>query len=69
MALTRKIELFEINYIEDRVEFIAECNEYDENNQRTQQLSRSPFIFPSTMTLEEIEDAIKFGGEYSRYFE
>jgi len=68
MALTRKIELFEINYVEDRIELIAECNEYDENDNRTQQLSRSPFIFPATMTLEEIEAAIKIG-DYAWYFE
>ena len=69
MALTRKIELFEINYVEDRIELIAECNEYDENDNRTLQLSRSPFIFSATMTLEEITDDIKFGEHYARYFE
>jgi hypothetical protein len=68
MALTRKIELFEINYVENRIELIAECNEYDENDNRTLQLSRSPFIFLATMTLEEIEAAIKIG-DYAWYFE
>ena len=67
MALTRKVELFEINYVEDRIELIAECNEYDENDNRTRQLSRSPFIFPATMTLEEIESTIKLG-DYALYF-
>ena len=67
MALTRKITLEEINYVDDRVELMADLSDYDENGNRTQQLSRSPFIFPATMTLEEIEAAIKLG-DYAWYF-
>lgn len=68
MSLTIKLKLEEINYIEDRVELIADVSEYD-GDIVTQQFSRSFFIFPATMTLTEIEDAIKFGEHYARYFE
>jgi hypothetical protein len=69
MALTIKLKLEEINYVEDRVEILANVSEYDDSDNVTQQFSRSRFIFPATMTLEEITDAIKFGEHYARYFE
>jgi hypothetical protein len=68
MATTIILELVEINYVEDRIELIAECNEYNERGERTQQLSRSPFIFPAIMTEEEIKESIRLGA-YSPYFE
>ena len=68
MALTRIIELCEVTYIDDRIELIAECNEYDENGIITQRFSRSPFIFPATLTLDEIKEEIRLGA-YLIYFE
>jgi hypothetical protein len=68
MTLTTIIELYDINYIEDRIELIAECNEYNEIGERTQQFSRSPFIFVSTMTEDQIKEEIRLGA-YSVYFQ
>jgi hypothetical protein len=64
----RVIELFEKSVFDDNMtSLIAECNMYDENNILIQQLSRSPFIFPNTMSDEEIITAIQTN-EYSIYF-
>jgi hypothetical protein len=68
MTLTTIIELYDINYIEDRIELIAECNEYNEIGERIQQFSRSPFIFISTMTEDQIKEEIRLGA-YSIYFQ
>lgn len=65
---TRIIELFEKQILGDNIEFIAECNEYDETGKRVEQLSRSYFSRPSTMTDEEIINDIRTF-EYSLYFQ
>lgn len=62
----RIIELFEKQVVDGLIYLIAECNEYD-GVVRTQQLSRSPFVFPDTMTDEEIINTIK-ANEYKIYF-
>lgn len=49
------------------ISLIAECNEYDDNGIRKQQLSRSPFIYPNTMTDQDIIDVLKVN-EYKIYF-
>ena len=64
---TRIIELFEKQVVDVNINLIAECNEYDESGVRIQQLSRSPFTFPSTMTDDEIKSSIQIN-EYSIYF-
>jgi len=64
----RVIELFEKSIFDDNMNFvIAECNVYNSDNVRVQQLSRSPFIFPNTMSDEEIINSIQTN-EYSNYF-
>jgi hypothetical protein len=64
----RVIELFEKSVFDDNMtSVIAECNMYDENNILIQQLSRSPFIFPNTMSDAEIITTIQTN-EYSIYF-
>lgn len=66
--MDKRIELFEKGVFDDNMtSLIAECNVYDENGVRTKQLSRSPFIFPNTMTDEEIITSIQ-ANEYSIYF-
>lgn len=63
----KTIELFEKDIKGDgTVWLIAECNVY-ENNVRIAQLSRSPFVFPDTMTDQEIIDYL-ISNEYSRYY-
>lgn len=62
-----KIELFEKNVVDGSIHLIAECNVYDENNNMIRQNSRSPFVFPETMTDQEIIDSIQVN-EYSIYF-
>jgi hypothetical protein len=62
----KTIELFEKDIKGDgTVWLIAECNVY-ENNVRTAQLSRSPFVFVDTMTDQEIIDSLWLN-EYSIY--
>lgn len=66
--MNKVIELFEKSVFDDNMIFvIAECNVYDENNIRINQLSRSPFIFPNTMGDEEIINSIQTN-EYKIYF-
>ncbi len=66
--MNKVIELFEKSAFDDNMtSLIAECNIYDENNVLIKQLSRSPFIFPNTMTDAEIIDSIQTN-EYSIYF-
>lgn len=62
-----KIELFEKNVIDGSIHLIAECNVYNENNELIRQCSRSPFVFPDTMTDAEIIESIQLN-EYSIYF-
>lgn len=50
---------------EENTKLIAECNVY-EGEVLVQQLSRSPFVFPNTMTDEEIIDSLWLN-EYSIY--
>ena len=61
----RTIELFEKEYKEGMVYLIAECNEY-KDGVMTKQLSRSPFIFPDSMTDQEIIDSIA-QNEYKKF--
>jgi len=63
---TRVIELVEKQTVDGNINLIAECNDY-ENGERTQQLSRSPFTFTSTMTDDEIKLSIQ-SNQYSIYF-
>lgn len=64
--MTKTIELFEKDIKGDGTMWlIAECNVY-ENNVRVAQLSRSPFVFPDTMTDQEIIDSLWLN-EYSIY--
>ena len=66
--MNTKIELFEKAVFDDNMtSLIAECNMYDDNNVMIKQLSRSPFIFPNTMSDEEIINSIQTN-EYSIYF-
>ena len=66
--MIKKIELFEKQAIDDNsISVIAECNMYNENLFLVRQFSRSPFIFPNTMTDEEIITSIQ-ENEYSIYF-
>ena len=66
--MNTKIELFEKAVFDDNMtSLIAECNMYDDNNVMIKQLSRSPFIFPNTMSDEEIITSIQTN-EYSIYF-
>jgi hypothetical protein len=65
--MTRMIELFEKTYTDTEVTLIAECNEYDNYSRRTEQLSRSYFTFPISMTDEEIITYLE-NNEYSIYF-
>jgi hypothetical protein len=68
MATTRLIKLFDKTPDgEGHVDLIAECNDYDENQIRVRQLSRSPFTFQDTLTDEEIIEILRTN-EYSRYF-
>jgi hypothetical protein len=62
----RIIELFEKEYREGMVYLIAECNEY-KDGVIIKQLSRSPFVFPDTMTDEEIISSIS-QGDYKKFF-
>jgi len=62
----RVIELFEKQVSDGIVSVIAECNEYLDGV-RVNQLSRSPFTFPDTMTDQEIIDSIA-ANEYKIYF-
>ena len=65
--MEKRIELFEKYAIDDTtISLIAECNVYDNNN-RIEQLSRSPFSFPNTMSDEEIIISIQTN-EYNIYF-
>ena len=66
--MTRMIELSYKTYTDTEVTLIAECNQYDNYARRTQQLSRSYFTFPITMTDEEIITSIQ-NNEYSIYFQ
>lgn len=66
--MNKKIELFEKSVFDDNMtSLVAECNIYDKNNVLIKQLSRSPFIFPNTMSDEEIISSIQ-ANEYSIYF-
>ena len=66
--MNRVIELVEKqNNGNGNVNLIAECNDYDDNGLRVQQLSRSPFIYPESMTDLEIIDSLK-ANEYKQYF-
>lgn len=66
--MIKKIELFEKQvFDENSISLIAECNMYDENEVNINQLSRSPFIFPNTMTDEEIINSLQIN-EYSIYY-
>jgi len=66
--MEKRIELFEKGVFDDNmISVVAECNIYDENDVMIKQLSRSPFIFPNTMTDEEIITSIQ-ANEYSIYF-
>jgi len=64
---TRTIELVEKVISETEVTLIAECNEYDENQNVTNHLSRSEFTFPIEMTDSEIISSLQTN-EYSIYF-
>jgi hypothetical protein len=61
------IELKEKTTIDSQIHVIAECNVYNENNELIRQCSRSPFVFPDTMTDAEIIESIQLN-EYSIYF-
>jgi hypothetical protein len=61
------IELKEKTTIESEIHLIAECNVYNENNEMIRQNSRSPFVFPDTMTDAEIIESLQTN-EYSIYF-
>lgn len=65
--MTKVIELFEKNVVGDELHLIAECNMYDENGKRVNQFSRSPFIYPATMTDEDIKLDLQYG-VYAIYF-
>lgn len=65
--IERRIVLVEKQNLEGVVKLIAECNDYDINNNIIKQLSRSPFEFPDTMTDEEIINNLQVGS-YSIYF-
>lgn len=68
MPKVRIIELFEKQSDGNgNINLIAECNEYNEDGVRVQQLSRSPFTFSDTLTDDEIVNLIK-EGSYSIYF-
>jgi hypothetical protein len=62
----RIIELVEKSIVDGQVYLIAECNDYQGDIQ-VKQLSRSPFVFPDTMTDQEIIDSIQ-QNEYKIYF-
>jgi hypothetical protein len=62
----RIIELFEKTTVDGFIYLIAECNEY-QGEIRIKQFSRSPFVFPDTMTDQEIVDSIQ-QNEYKIYF-
>ena len=64
---TRMIEIADKQIIGSNIYVIVECNEYDQYARRINQFSRSEFVFPSTMTDEEIVTSIR-NGEYSIYF-
>jgi len=63
------IELFDKQTDEtgENVHLIAECNLYNENGVFIKQFSRSPFVFPNTMTDEEIITSLT-QNEYNIYF-
>jgi hypothetical protein len=61
------IELKEKTTIDSEIHLIAECNVYNENNEMIRQCSRSPFVFPDTMTDAEIIESLQTN-EYSIYF-
>jgi hypothetical protein len=61
------IELKEKTTIDSEIHLIAECNVYNENNEMIRQCSRSPFVFPDTMTDAEIIESLQLN-EYSIYF-
>ncbi|MFN5250169.1 MAG: hypothetical protein ACK5DE_03925 [Bacteroidota bacterium] len=64
--MTKTIELFDKVVIGDgMMSLIAECNGY-EDGLLVIQFSRSPFIFPETMTDQEIIDSLWLN-EYSIY--
>lgn len=64
----RLVEIFSKELIDNQYSLIIECNEYDYNtDKKIQQLSRSPFTFPSDMTDVQIVDSVK-NNEYSIYF-
>lgn len=66
--MNKVIELFEKKVFDDNtISLIAECNIYDENGIIINQLSRSPFTFPNTMSDEEIISSLQ-ANEYSIYF-
>ena len=66
--MIKKIELFEKQAIDDNsISLIAECNMYNDDLILINQFSRSLFVFPNTMTDEEIITSIQ-ENEYSIYF-
>lgn len=66
--MNKILELTGRNFFDDNtISLIAEVNIYDENNKLFQQLSRSLFTFPNTMTDEEIITSLK-ENEYNIYF-
>lgn len=66
--MNKVIELVEKSVFDDNTtSLVAECNIYDENNILVQQLSRSAFTFPNTMTDQEIIESLQ-ANEYSIYF-
>ena len=64
----RLVEIVHTEIVNDEYHMIIECNEYSyEGNKLVNQLSRSPFRFPTTMTDLEIIDSVK-NNEYLIYF-
>ena len=64
----RLVEIVYKQIIDSQYELIAECNEYDDDDDKlSQQFSRSPFTFSTSMSDTEIIDSIKIN-EYSIYF-
>ena len=65
--MNTKIELFERTSDELYQYLIAECNRYNEQNERIEQCSRSPFSFPLDWTDEMIIEQLTIG-DYAKYF-
>lgn len=65
--MTKLIILVEKQIDVETVSLIAELNICDENNKILKQLSRSPFIFPNTMSDEEIIQELT-NNQYKNYF-